>query len=372
MHIVIIIPTYNEFENITKMIPYLYGIFLRSPNHKFSVLVVDGNSPDGTADLVKTQKKLYPFVDVLLEEKKAGIGAAYVQAFKYVMANYDADYVVEMDSDFQHDPNELQKFVGEMEKGADYIIGSRFTAGGSIPKEWAFHRKFLSKGGNLFTKIVLNLYSLNDFTSGFKATRVKGVLDKLDLENIKSTSFAYKVDLLYKVHKLGAKIVEVPIKFGMRDDGASKIEHNTAFDTLKVVVLLRLEEHKSFVKFCIVGFTGLFTDSILFNILRLTLVGSTFASAIAGLVAMIVTFKLNNRWSFGDRKKTSISQIKTFPAYALTSYIPIIFRSWFVTYIISIFGDTFISANSAFLFGVLVGLVWNFTIYSKIIWKKYV
>lgn len=370
MNIVIIIPTYNEAENTKKMIPVLAAEFKKLAEHNIKVLYVDGNSPDGTAEIVRNFKKTYPFVDLLVEEKKAGLGAAYIQAFKYVMQNYKADAVMEMDADFQHSPAEISRFVTALEQGADYVVGSRFTKGGSIPKAWALRRKILSIGGNIFTKLVLGIFNINDFTSGFKATKVSGVLDKLDFASVRSKGFAYKVDLLYQVHKLGAKIVEVPISFGMRDDGDSKMERNNPIDTLRVVVSLRLSSNPAFFKFIAVGFAGLATDLLLFNLLRLTTVDSSTASALAGFIAMLVTFTLNNTWSFSDRAKSAISLLTTFPVYAFFSYIPILFRAWLVKSAIAYFSDTFMVANAAFALGVIIGLIWNFTVYSKIIWRK--
>ena len=165
------------------------------------------------------------------------------------MQNLQPDIICEMDADFQHDPKDLPRLTKEIYNGYDYAIGSRFTKGGKIPKEWALRRKFLSVGGNLFSKFVLGIFSVNDFTSGFKASRVKGFADSIDLDHILSGGFAYKMDLLFKMHKKGAKIKEVPIEFGIRDRGDSKMEKNNALDSLRVVLTLRYNENKNFFKF---------------------------------------------------------------------------------------------------------------------------
>jgi len=372
MKIVVVIPTYNEKENVTKLIPVLDDVFKKS-DYSFSILIVDGNSPDGTHQAALELSKKYKFVNSILEKKKNGLGAAYIYGFNYAMHELHADIIVEMDADFQHDPHDLPRLVKSIiDDKADYVIGSRFTKGGSIPKEWALYRKFLSIGGNIFSKIVLGIFSVNDFTTGFKASRVKGFVDKLPLDKILSAGFAYKIDLLFKMHRLGARIKEIPIAFGIRDLGTSKMEVNNPTDSLKVVVMLRVNENKSFFKFIIVGFTGLFVDAGLFNILRLLpTLGSTTGAFISGTLAMLTTFLLNNHWSFGDRKlKNNNDKIKGIIIYFASSYVPILVRAKLIDLSVLWFGDTFIVTNLAFFIGIVFGLVWNFTVYSKLIWKK--
>ncbi|MFZ5424749.1 MAG: glycosyltransferase family 2 protein [Patescibacteria group bacterium] len=371
MKVVIVTPTYNERENIGRIIETVAGVAKELSTHDLILLVVDGNSPDGTSEYVTSLSKTYPFVHLLREKEKAGLGAAYVQGFKYGMTELNADVLVEMDGDFQHDPKDIVKFVNAIEQGADYVIGSRYVSGGRIPKEWAFYRKFLSWGGSLFSKVVLGIFSINDFTSGYKASRVKGFVDKLDLDSIMSQGFAYKIDLLFKMHKIGAKFVEVPIVFGLRDRGDSKMEKGNFMDSLKVVILLRIRDNPSFFKFLVVGLVGLGVDLGLFNVLRVTLLSSEYASAFSGFIAMLTTYILNNAWSFNDRKINSLKgKLTSLPFYILVSYIPILLRSILVKYSILYLGDTWYISNSAFFVGVLFGIAWNYTIYNKVIWRK--
>jgi dolichol-phosphate mannosyltransferase len=219
---------------------------------------------------------------------------------------------------------------------------------------------------------VLGIFNVNDFTTGFKASRVKGFVDRLPLDKILSAGFAYKIDLLFKMHKLNAKILEIPIAFGMRDKGASKMENNNMMDTLKVEILLRVYEHKSFVKFVVVGFAGLFVDATLFNIFRvIPSISPAIGAFISGTLAMLTTFTLNNYWSFGDRKlEEPKDKLKGVVLYFASSYVPILLRARLVHWFIELFGNTFIVTNGAFFIGILFGLVWNFTVYSRIIWKK--
>jgi len=371
MKVVVVIPTYNEYENIKLLIPELIEEFSHFLQHQLHILVVDGNSPDGTGKLVLELGKNNPNIHLLKEKEKAGLGAAYIYGFRYAMEKLKADAVVEMDADFQHNPKDFTKLLKAFDQDYDYIIGSRYIKGGSVPKEWAFYRKLLSLGGSLFSKIVLGIFNVNDFTTGFKVSRVEGFLNKIDLNSVNSSGFAYKIDLLFKMHNLGAKIKEVPINFGLRDRGDSKMEKDNMLDSLRVVLLLRYQQSKSFFKFIIVGFMGLFVDSALFSIFRVTLLGSTVASALSGFLGMVTTFTLNNHWSFNERKlKGTKKKTTSFIVYFTSSYIPIIFRSWLIDFSVNRFGDTVLVAYSAFFIGILVGLIWNYTVYSKVIWKK--
>ncbi len=371
MKIVVIIPTYNEADNIRRLIGMLLNEFNKIPQHQFEILVVDDSSPDGTGNVVRRLSEKHASVHLLSKKEKVGLGDAYVYGFKYALHDLHPEALVEMDADFQHDPKDLSKLVAALDKGADYVIGSRYIKGGSIPKEWAFYRKFISLAGNIFTKVVLGIFSVNDFTTGYKISRVKGFVDRINLDEVNSSGFAYKMDLLFKMHRLGAKIVEVPIKFGLRDRGNSKMERENMLDSLRVIILLRYQDSKSFIKFIFVGFAGLFIDSGLFTLLRLTPLGSTTASAVSGFAGMLTTYTLNDLWSFRKRKITGTKKrVTSFALYFISSYIPIIFRTWLIKFSIGNFGDTTPVAYAAFFIGILVGLIWNYTVYSRVIWKK--
>jgi len=373
MKIVIVIPTYNEAKNIGRLIDVVGDEFKKMPQHDFQVLVVDDSSPDGTAKIVEEKSKQFNFVHLLVRKEKRGLGAAYTHGFKYAMKELSAEVLVEMDADFQHDPKDLVRLVAEIDNGYDYVIGSRFCKGGGIPKGWEFKRRFFSKFGNLFSKIILGVGGVNDFTTGYKVSRVKGFADTIDLDNILSKGFAYKMDLLYKMHKAGAKIKEIPIQFGLRDEGISKMEKNNPLDSLKVVLMLRLKDKdtQKFLKFCMVGFVGLATDMGLANLFRITILSSKNAPLASGFIAMMVTFLLNNYWSFSEFKlKGSGSKFLYFIVYCLSSYVPIVFRSFLVGFSVNKFGNSFIVFNIAFFIGIVIGLIWNYLVYSKIIWRK--
>src|SRR3990167_2157291 len=215
--VVIIIPSYNERENTVRMIDTLAEIIPKIDSHTVEVLYVDDSSPDGTADVIKDKIQHYPWLHLLGGGKKQGLGMAYARGMQYAMKNLQADYLMEFDSDFQHPPQDIPRLVAQIDRGYDYIIGSRYIPGGSIPRQWGFKRKFLSVVGNLVARVGLLQPKLHDLTTGFKITKVKRVLERIDLDNLYSNSFAYKIHILAAaVITHNAKVVEVPITFEAR------------------------------------------------------------------------------------------------------------------------------------------------------------
>ncbi|QQG42852.1 MAG: polyprenol monophosphomannose synthase [Candidatus Giovannonibacteria bacterium] len=244
MKIVVIIPTYNEKESVGGILEALCGkVFKAIQNHEMKVLVVDGNSPDGTAEAVAAASRRHQNIFLIKEKEKRGIGAAYVAGMKYAIEKLGADAVVEFDGDWQHNPEDIKRLVAEFDKGYDYIIGSRYVPGGSIPKEWALWRKFLSRLGGFTAKFVLGL-PVNDTTSGLKLSRVKNFAELLPLDENKVLSkyYAYKIQFLYEMLRRGAKTKEIPIQFLERRGGSSKSTLRDIFDSLRVVFALKFKK----------------------------------------------------------------------------------------------------------------------------------
>lgn len=239
--IVIVMPTYNEKGTIEKMIESLTKeVFPKITDHEIMLLVVDSHSPDGTWKIVQEKAKKYPKQIFLLDEGgKYGLSTAYIHGFNYAIKNMHADGIMEMDADFQHDPNDIPRFLNEFDRGYDYVIGSRYVPGGAIPKEWGIERKFLSVVGNLIYQIGLLMFDVHDFTTGFRLSRAKGYLDIMDLEKIfLNKSFTYKTFLLEEMKRRGAKIKEIPIKFAARTTGDSKMTTNNIPDSLLSILII--------------------------------------------------------------------------------------------------------------------------------------
>lgn len=378
MKIVVILPTYNERENISKLIPLLEkDIFSQIKNHKMHILVVDDKSPDGTDEEVKKFMKEWKNIELLTGEKE-GLGSAYVRGMQHAMQSMQADAVMEFDADFQHDPQDIPRLIAAMDDGADYVIGSRYIKGGSIPKEWGMDRKILSVFGNLFTRVVWNNYSIHDMTSGFKLARTS-YLKKLDLETLLSKHFAYKMQILHDMVKEGAKVKEVPIAFMEREVGRSKISKKDQFESFYVVLRLAIYPYKRFIKFLVVGGTGFFLQFLMVYLIIRTGAEQFIAAMIGGETAILSNFVLNNLWTFGDTKsiKEQGSFMKRLVKFNLASLGSIAIQTVVVYFAVQALGEHLnilgldVPTSMVILVPTIILLVipLNYFIYNKIIWK---
>jgi dolichol-phosphate mannosyltransferase len=226
-----VLPTYNEKDNLR---PITEAILATEPDA--SVLIVDDNSPDGTGAIADQLAAERPNVAVLHREAKQGLGRAYVDGFCNVSAR-GAGIVVQMDADFSHPVRYLPDLLEPILAGrADMVLGSRYVPGGVIPK-WSPIRRFISKGGGIFARTVLRL-PYRDLTGGFKAMRIS-VLQGIDLDAVHAGGYAFQIEMTYRAHRLGARIVEVPITFEERREGSSKMSKAIVLEAFKVVVALR-------------------------------------------------------------------------------------------------------------------------------------
>lgn len=370
MKIIVIIPTYNEKVNIEKMIPLLEEeIFPQIKNHEMQILVADDMSPDGTGEVVKKFAKKWNNVH-LLEGSKEGLGAAYVRAMRYAMDKMNGGAIIEFDADFQHDPNNIPRIVSAMDEGFDHVIGSRYIKGGGVPEEWGMHRKFLSFFGSLFARLVLYMFRVHDMTSGFKLTRSE-YLSKVDLENLYSKYYAYKIQVSYELFKMGAKIKEIPIIFYERQEGSSKITSKDLVDSFLVVIKLRIRDSKSFIKFLIVGTTGFIINFTLYYILvNHTSLSLAVSNIIAAQFAIFSNFNINNLWTFKERRSTSVfNYFKKMIGFYATSNIGV----WLIQTGTIKIGDILYGREHYIIYFVLgtgLLLIWNFTMYSLVIWRK--
>jgi dolichol-phosphate mannosyltransferase len=240
LNVVIIIPTYNEEGHIRETLKLLEHEISHIEKHTFDMLVFDSNSSDKTIPYVKSLQADFKNIHLLVEEKKSGLGGAYIKAMRYVMENLDADVVFEFDADGSHQPKYIPKMMLLLEQGADVVIGSRYVAGGKIDANWAWNRRMISLMGNGIARLFLTR-KFHDITSGFRATKVN-ILKTVSLENLLSKNYAYKIHLLWELHLRTAAIVEVPITFLEREYGFSKFPRNNIWESLKVVIMLRLRK----------------------------------------------------------------------------------------------------------------------------------
>ena len=225
----IIIPTYNESENIPTLIPKVL-----SEDKRVEILIVDDNSPDGTAELVKDIMKTNPEVHILERAGKMGLGSAYIAGFKYAL-EHNFDYVFEMDADFSHNPDDIPNLL-EAIKENDLVIGSRYITGVNVIN-WPFKRLLLSIGASKYVRIITSL-PLKDPTGGFKCFR-KQTLEALDLDNVLSDGYSFQIEVNYKVWKKGLRIKEIPIVFYERINGTSKMSKKIVREAIIRVWQLR-------------------------------------------------------------------------------------------------------------------------------------
>lgn len=211
----VIIPTYNEKENIEKMIRKVFSLSM-----PFDLLIIEDNSPDGTADIVKSLQKEYPDNLHMIERSgKLGLGTAYITGFKWALEK-DYDYICEMDADFSHNPDDLMRLVNACEDGADLAIGSRYITGVNVVN-WPIGRVLMSYYASSYVRFITRM-KVRDTTAGFKCYKRK-VLKTIHLDKIKLKGYAFQIEMKFTTWKYGFKIVEVPIIFTERQEGASKM-----------------------------------------------------------------------------------------------------------------------------------------------------
>ncbi|TAN33036.1 polyprenol monophosphomannose synthase [Patescibacteria group bacterium] len=230
MKIVIVIPTYNERKNISKLTEKIFALRIDG----LEMIVVDDGSPDGTGDKVKKLGERFP-VTLLAREKKRGLGSAYLAGFKKAL-EMGADFIFEMDADLSHDPDDVPRLLEPCLDGADLAIGSRRVAGGKIIG-WGWARKFMSAGAMRLSRLILQLKN-KDVTSGFRCWRREALL-RIDLDKIKSNGYAFQEEILWRAQQAGLKIAEVPVIFVDREEGKSKLGWREVLEFFKVMLSLR-------------------------------------------------------------------------------------------------------------------------------------
>lgn len=235
----IIIPTYNEKENIPKIIPYTLNL-----SDRFEILIIEDGSPDGTADLVKQLMLEYPGRMHIIERKgKLGLGTAYITGFKWALEKDTYEYIFEMDADFSHNPDNLLDLLNACEQQGAYLsIGSRYVKGGGI-QNWPWDRLFLSSFASYYVRIITGM-SIKDTTAGFVCFR-KGTLQKIDLDKIKFVGYAFQIEMKFAVWLQNLKIIEVPIIFKDRELGASKMSGGIIKEAVTGVILMKIESLKN-------------------------------------------------------------------------------------------------------------------------------
>ncbi|MBI4120313.1 MAG: polyprenol monophosphomannose synthase [Parcubacteria group bacterium] len=227
---IIVTPTYNEKDNLPELVDRIFSLGLND----IKLVVVDDNSPDGTAQVAEELAQKYP-LDLIRRQQKSGLGTAYTAAFKKTIPE-QPDYIIQMDADLSHDPNIIPQMLQEIQK-CDLVLGSRYVKGGKI-ENWNFTRRLVSRWGNFYARLILGL-PYRDLTSGFKCFR-REVLEKINLDKLSSVGYNFQIETTYRAHRLGCRICEIPITFTERKTGVSKFNLGIILESFVKVLLLRL------------------------------------------------------------------------------------------------------------------------------------
>jgi dolichol-phosphate mannosyltransferase len=365
--VVIILPTFNESEIIESTIQEVLKIINTLKNFDLQILVVDSLSPDGTHEIVKRIAAENPKVNLLIVEER-GLGLALVKGYEYAFKNLNADIVLQMDADLQHDPHDIPKLLEPFARGAEFVQGSRFIKGGGNNLEP--HRRFLSWAANWSARILFGALKTHEFTTSFRAF-TKKVYEGIDFHQVphRGKSFIFQPAFLYAALKNKVNIVEVPIVFTDRRKGYSKMDmFQYSTSLLKYGLRCRVKKHAKFFKFCIVGTSGALMQSVIYGIFK-SIIHPSIAIAIGAELAIINGYIWNNKWTFGDRKIQG-NHLKKFPQYNIGSLGSLLIQA------VTVGAGTFVFGRSQLVdwffacLGIGIGLIWNFLFYSKVVWKK--
>lgn len=366
-HAVIVVPTYNESENVEALIRDIFTITETLDNWSVSVLIVDSMSPDGTMKIIKKLESKYKKLSSI-STKKEGLGKAYVQGFTHALTTMHADVIFEMDADYSHDPKMLPEFLEKIDHGADFVIGSRYRKGGSIPADWGLKRRAFSVLGNIIIRLGFMKLSISDWTSGFRA--MKAWVAESSLDYIKHhTGYVFQVALLENAIKRHAVIQELPIQFVDRKYGVSKLNSGQYIQN----TLWYVFSHSSFVKYVIVGGSGFVIDfGLSFALIERSVHFPVWlATIISAEIAIIWNFFWNNYWAFAHKRVShkSTAFLKSLAAFNGVAIGSIIIQAGLIQFFVSLFGRSlwFVYKICILLF---IIIPYSYVLYNKVIWKN--
>lgn len=369
-NVIIIIPTYNEEENIAKTIDLILTQTDSLEDYKVGILVFDSHSNDATADIVQQIASANSLVHFEQEPQKTGLGSAYMQAMRIAMDKLNADIIFEFDADGSHQPCYIAPML-QLMKNNDVVVGSRYIHGGSIPADWGFSRKFLSLAGNVVARLLLTR-KYKDLTSGLRATRTS-ILRKILPGKFLSNHYAYKLQLYWLLYYAKARIAEYPIVFIDREKGKSKLPKNSIYDSLRVLFTLRLKALKQYITMCCVGSLGALIQFTIYNCLRNWHYSTFVSSQLAIIAAMLSNFIFNHYVTFKHNTKVKLNKttfFSRFTQFLIYSICMIYLQSTWVYLSVNYFGSGTLKENIIVAIGIYLGSILNYLFYSNIIWPK--
>lgn len=360
----IVLPTFNEIDNLQLLLPQLFHGADRITSHELHVLVVDDNSPDGTADTVREQMESFPNLHLLCGEKR-GLGEAYKRGMAHALETLAPDLILQMDADLQHSPRLIPLFVSLAENGFSLVIGSRFILGGSTP-DFSFKRKMLSRVGNGMLRFLGGMPPIRDCTSGFRCIKAD-LLAKCDLSQLSTRGYSFQSSLLFELIRNGARVIEVPITFADRVRGQSKLSFQDQIEFLLNVFRIRFRKSEEFIKFLLVGASGVVVNLgfyVLFS--RGMGISLELASPLAIEISIISNFLLNSVFTFG--KRSSVNGLKKrFLRFHLVAGVAGLVNYSILLLLVKSFGLWDIPANLA---GIACATLVNYFLNSRWTWKE--
>jgi dolichol-phosphate mannosyltransferase len=379
---VVIIPTYNERDNLPVAVAALLHVFASIDDWRMEILVVDDTSPDKTYEVAAAMAEEHDQVTLLLNHEKCGLGGAYLRGMEHAFGEMAADVVFEFDADLSHDATRIPIFLEAVEGGADLVLGSRYVPGGGIPGDWPLLRRFLSVAGNLIIMTVLGNFKVRDWTTGFRAIR-REVYDAVAprLRGKRFSGYTFNIGFLYEAVKAGFTVVEVPLQFVDRTRGQSKLGPEYLKNTLAFIFRARLNDlvRKRWFKFAVVGGTGAVLQLLWLQVWWAFL-PYQMAVFLSIETAVVSNFILNNLWTFSDRR-LRLAQVPlkflTFNAAAVGSIAiqqTVAALGEYTIGLHPLFSTPFLGlgVNTGEVFavvGIVLGMFLNFFVYNRYIWK---
>lgn len=362
--VVVVAPTYNEKGNIENLISQVFSQKVKVPNWDLDLLVVDSGSKDGTVEVVKKMQKKYSSLH-LLQTPKEGLGKAYIKGFKFA-EKLNPYLVMEIDADGQHDPVKIPEFLREIEKGADFVVGTRYSKGGSIPSNWGLHRKILSIGANLFVRLGFMKLRLTEWTNGYRA--IKFWLVKKAYDHLQHYSgYVFQVAFIDFALKNNAVMAEIPVHFKERKFDKSKI------DAIQYTfqVFLYVLSHSSFIKFVIVGFIGFFVDfSLSYLMIEKAHQAIWLGTILSTEAAIVSNFMFNNYWSFAHKRVRGLNNfLASFLKFNLVSSGSVAIQTIGMQLVVGIFGRKFWYLYKVLIIFFII-IPYSYILYNRVVWKN--
>jgi dolichol-phosphate mannosyltransferase len=361
----VVLPTYNEAENIESIIKAIFAMQSNVSTHKLYVIVVDDNSPDGTQGIVKQQMQQFPQLH-LVTGNKVGLGDAYKRGISFAITTFNPDLLLQMDADGQHDPKLIPEFINLANNDFSLVIGSRFIDGGKTP-DFSIWRKFLSILANWLVRNLGGVKHVKDCTSGFRCIKAN-LISKCDFNYLSTKGYSFQSSLVYELIRHGAKPIEIPIIFKDRVKGQSKL---TLADQIEFLINIgKITFHKSedFIKFCCVGLVGAIVNIGSYLLLeRRFQIPSQVAINIAIEISIVSNFFFNNYWTFKKRTKNLPVFLRLVIFNIVSLVTTVIFYNLLFFFLFMKLG---MNDVISILISITAGTISNFTINSILTWRK--